>query len=230
MNRTERATPTVLSVAPLAEAWAAPPDFTGARETILHRAKAQISIQIADGITAVGVTVSPSATIGVLASPRAKPHVDADLPEWSALWVLQAYGHHLGIADHVPTFPQRDHATPPPIARPCQRAAPGRQRCAVQRAPYALDGFSCRPATALDVRRELRFLRKTRPAGGGGENPCRGRRRGGPGSFVSTRRSPGQTATEALSARLNPQRRIDTESHDPEKNSASSERGAWRVA
>jgi hypothetical protein len=112
MNRTERATPTVLSAAPLAEAWAAPPDFTCVRETILHRAKAQISIQIADGITAVGVAVSPSATIGVLASPRAKPHVDADFPEWSALWVLQAYGHHLGIADHVPTYPNETTRRP----------------------------------------------------------------------------------------------------------------------
>ncbi len=90
---------------PLAEAWAAPAEFACVRKTLLHRAKALITIQIADGITAVRVAVAPAATIGVLASPRAKPHVDADYPEWSALWVLQACGHHLGIADDVPTYP-----------------------------------------------------------------------------------------------------------------------------
>jgi hypothetical protein len=112
MNRTQRATPAVLATAPLAEAWPAPPEFTCVRETILHRAKAQISIPIADGITAVGVSVSTSTTIGILASPRAKPHVDADFPEWSALWVLQSDGHHLGIADHVPTYPNETTRRP----------------------------------------------------------------------------------------------------------------------
>jgi len=112
MNRTKRAVPTAPSAAPLAEAWAAPPDFTCVRKTILRRAKAQISIQIADGITGVGVAVSPSAQIGVLVSPRAQPHVDADFPEWSALWVLQSCGHHLGIADHVPTYPHETTRRP----------------------------------------------------------------------------------------------------------------------
>jgi hypothetical protein len=40
-----------------------------------------------------------------MGSRRAKSHVDLDFPAWSALWVLQARGHRLGIADHVPPHP-----------------------------------------------------------------------------------------------------------------------------
>ncbi|HUB47969.1 MAG TPA: hypothetical protein VMB73_23570, partial [Acetobacteraceae bacterium] len=58
-----------------------------------------------DGITGVSLAIAPARTIAVLASPRAKPHVDLDYPAWSALWVLQARGHRLGIADHVPIHP-----------------------------------------------------------------------------------------------------------------------------
>ena len=107
----------------------------------------------------------------------------------------------------------RDHAPSAPLARPRQPSPRRRQHPAVQRPSHPLDGCRPGPAMARPVRRELRFLRKTRPAGRGGANPCRGRRRlsCGPGSFLSTRRSPGQPATEALSARLKSQRQIDTD-------------------
>jgi hypothetical protein len=91
-------------ILPLAETWAAPADFAHAREPILRRASAQTTIQVADGVTIFGVALSPTRTIGIIASPRAKPHVDADFPEWSALWVLQAHGHRLSTADHVPIY------------------------------------------------------------------------------------------------------------------------------
>ena len=105
MSRAKRASSTVLTAVPLAEAWPAPADFLPLRAPLLQRAKAQIALAIADGITGVSLAIAPAQTIAVLASPRARPHVDASYPAWSALWVLQACGHRLGIADHVPTYP-----------------------------------------------------------------------------------------------------------------------------
>jgi hypothetical protein len=105
MNCATRGGPTVLTTAPLAEAWPAPADLRAFRARILQRAKTQIALPIADGITGVSLAVAPATTIAVLASPRARPHVDPSYPTWSALWVLQARGHRLGIADHVPANP-----------------------------------------------------------------------------------------------------------------------------
>lgn len=105
MNRAKRAAPTVLAAAPLAEAWPAPADLRAFRARLLERAKTQIALPIADGISGVSLAVAPARTIAVLASPRARPHVDPSYPTWSALWVLQAHGHRLGIADHVPANP-----------------------------------------------------------------------------------------------------------------------------
>src|ERR1700721_435597 len=96
MSCAKRAGPTVLNTAPLAEAWPAPADLRAFRARILQRAKTQIALPIADGITGVGLAVAPATTIAVLASPRARPHVDPSYPTWSALWVLQACGHRLG--------------------------------------------------------------------------------------------------------------------------------------
>lgn len=75
----------------------------GVSDALLRQAKDQIAIQITDGITAVRVTARQP--IDIVVSPRALPHTDASYPEWSALWVLQALGHRLGIADHRPTEP-----------------------------------------------------------------------------------------------------------------------------
>jgi hypothetical protein len=47
-----------------------------------------------------------------MGSRRAKSHVDLDFPAWSALWVLQARGHRLGIADHVPPHPAETTRNP----------------------------------------------------------------------------------------------------------------------
>ena len=105
MNHARRATPTIPVTAPLAEAWPAPAEFCAFRARVLERAKAQMALPPADGITGASLAVGAAGTVGVLASPRAKPHVDLDFPAWSALWVLQAQGHRLGIADHVPTHP-----------------------------------------------------------------------------------------------------------------------------
>jgi hypothetical protein len=105
MNRTKRASPTVRTAAPLAEAWPAPDDLCSFRAYLLERAQSQIALSVADGITGVSLAIAPARTIAVLASPRARPHVDTSYPAWSALWVLQACGHRLGIADHVPTYP-----------------------------------------------------------------------------------------------------------------------------
>jgi hypothetical protein len=103
VNRAKRATPTIPTAGPLAEAWRAPADRHAFRDRLLERAKTQIALPIADGINSVSLTVAPARTIAVLASPRARPHVDPTYPTWSALWVLEAHGHRLGIADHVPT-------------------------------------------------------------------------------------------------------------------------------
>jgi hypothetical protein len=98
--------PAASSTAPtLAEAWPAPTEFRRFRAVLLERAKRNMALPIADGITGVSVAVSSGPAIAVLASPRARPHVDPSYPEWSALWVLQARGHHLGIANHVPARP-----------------------------------------------------------------------------------------------------------------------------
>jgi hypothetical protein len=105
MNRAKRAAPTVLTATSLAEAWPAPADLRPFRGRLLERAKAQITLPIADGITGVSLAVAAAGTIAVLASPRARPHVDRSYPTWSALWVLQSRGHRLGIADHVPASP-----------------------------------------------------------------------------------------------------------------------------
>ena len=99
-------------ILPLAEASAAPADFGRVRESLLRRATAQITLQIADGVTAVDLALSPTTTVGVVASPRAKPHVDTDFPEWSALWVLQSDGHRLSTADHVPRYPSETTRRP----------------------------------------------------------------------------------------------------------------------
>lgn len=112
MKRTTRTDPSVLAAA-LAEAWPAPADLRAFRAALLERARTQLRqradqefrIEIEEGVTGVSVTVSPGRTIGILVSPCAKPHVDLDFPAWSALWVLRARGHHLGIADHVPINP-----------------------------------------------------------------------------------------------------------------------------
>jgi hypothetical protein len=108
---------------------------------------------------------------------------------------------------------QPRHAPSPQLARPHQPPARRRQRRTVQRPSHPLDGRRPGPATPRPVRRELRFFRETRPAGRGGADPRRRRRRlsSGPGRFLFTRRAPGRPATEALSARLNSQRQIDTE-------------------
>jgi hypothetical protein len=87
MHRAARPTATIPT---LAETWPAPADLHAVRAHLLDQAKSQIALSIADGITGVSVTVAPARTIAVLASPRAKPHVDLDFPAWSALWVLQA--------------------------------------------------------------------------------------------------------------------------------------------
>jgi len=105
MDHARRATPTIPVTAPLAEAWPAPADFYGFGARLLERARAQLALPIADGITGVSLAVGPARNIAVLASPRARPHVDPSYPPWSALWLLQACGHRLGIADHVPIHP-----------------------------------------------------------------------------------------------------------------------------
>jgi hypothetical protein len=64
-------------------------------------------LPIADGITSVSLAATPARTIAVLASPRARPHVDPSYPTWSVLRVHQARGHRLGIADHVPANPAK---------------------------------------------------------------------------------------------------------------------------
>jgi hypothetical protein len=43
--------------------------------------------------------------IGILYSRIARPHVDDDFSEWSALWVLRAGGHVMGITDRRPSNP-----------------------------------------------------------------------------------------------------------------------------
>jgi hypothetical protein len=78
----------------------------------LAQAKARMEVGICDGIRMVGVPVTSATTIGVLASPRANPHVDSSYPEWSALWVLQSFGHQLGIADHRPADPRKNIRRP----------------------------------------------------------------------------------------------------------------------
>ena len=210
MNRAERAAPTVLtatlpgrSLGRAAGFHLCPGDHPSARQSSNHD-------PIADGITAVGVAVSPPHHRGPGVSTRRTSRRPV-LPEWSALWVLQVLRASLGHRRPRPGSPQRDHAPSPPIARPYQPSPRRRQRCAVQRTSHPLDGCSPGPAMALHVRRELRFLRKTRPAGRGGANPCRDRRRWWSRLVCSTRRSPGQPATEALSGRLKSQRQIDTD-------------------
>ena len=116
MNHARRATPTVLIAASLAEAWPAPADLRPFGASLLERAKAQITLPIADGITGVSLAVAADRTIAVLASPRARPHVDPSYPTWSALWVLQSRGHRLGIADHIPAKPAE--ATRRPLRSP----------------------------------------------------------------------------------------------------------------
>jgi hypothetical protein len=96
----------------LVVAWQAPPEFAAARSQILNQAKARMELGIGDGVTIVGVPITPATTIGVVASPRANPHVDSDFPEWSALWVLQSCGHQLGIADHRPANPSNTTRRP----------------------------------------------------------------------------------------------------------------------
>jgi hypothetical protein len=105
MKRAARAAPPPRTTAPLAEAWPAPADLRAFRGRLLKRAKTQIALPIADGITGVSLAIAPASTIAVLASPRARPHIDPSYPTWSALWVLQARGHRLGIADHVQVNP-----------------------------------------------------------------------------------------------------------------------------
>jgi hypothetical protein len=58
MNRARRATATVLSAASLAEAWPAPADLRPFGARLLERAKAQITLPIADGITGLSLAVA----------------------------------------------------------------------------------------------------------------------------------------------------------------------------
>ena len=232
MNRAKRATPTVLTATSLAEAWPAPADlrpFRGqpsrARQGANHAANRRRDHRGQPRRRGRQNHRRPRLAARAATRRPVLPHMVRPL----GATVLRApFGHRRPRSGQS----SRDHAPSAPLARPRQPSTRRRQHPAVQRPSHPLDGCRPGPAMARPVRRELRFLRKTRPAGRGGANPCRGRRRlsCGPGSFVSTRRSPGQPATEALSARLKSQRQIDTESHDPEKNSASSERGVWRVA
>lgn len=41
-------------------------------------------------------------SVSILFAQAVGPHVDDWHPEWSALWVMQASGHGLGMADHRP--------------------------------------------------------------------------------------------------------------------------------
>ena len=47
-------------------------------------------------------SIGLSTQIGLLRCWRAVPHVDDDVPEWTALFVLQSAGHQLGTANHIP--------------------------------------------------------------------------------------------------------------------------------
>jgi hypothetical protein len=124
MNHARRATPTIPVTAPLAEAWPAPADFCAFGARLLEHAKAQMAVQPADGITGVSLAVGPAGTVGVLASPRARPHVDPSYPPWSALWVLQACGHRRPRSD-------THFASERSISRPSQRACAQSQTACV---------------------------------------------------------------------------------------------------
>ena len=156
MNRAKRAAPTVLTATSLAEAWPAPADLRPFRGRLLERAKAQITLPIADGITGVSLAVAAAGTIAVLASPRARPHVDRSYPTWSALWVLQSRGHRLGIADHVRPVQSRPRAVR--SARPASPAFPSPSTASCCSTPIAPTGWmpsraghgpSCSPRASI---------------------------------------------------------------------------------
>jgi hypothetical protein len=94
----------------LVEVWQAPVDFDKARNhlcTIIEQRMGQYLLN-AEGVCGDSISFEhggSAAKIGILHSRIAKPHVDDDFPEWSALWVLQASGQVMGIADHRPSNP-----------------------------------------------------------------------------------------------------------------------------
>lgn len=49
------------------------------------------------------VFASDQSGLPILGAYSAKPHNDPDFEPWTILWILQASGHELFVADHTPT-------------------------------------------------------------------------------------------------------------------------------